>query len=433
MNIFFLSLGCDKNRVDSEKMLGLLEGAGFSFVSDESLAEIIVINTCCFIDAAKEESINAILEMAQYKECGKCRKLIVCGCLAERYKNEIKDELPEVDAIVGVNELPEIIKACSGDDALPREGKAAKRVLTTGGHYEFLKIAEGCSKRCSYCIIPYIRGPYRSFPMDSLTDEARSLAGAGVRELIVVAQETTLYGRDLYGKVMLPELLTELCRIDGLRWIRLLYAYPEDITKELLEVMAGEGKIVKYIDMPIQHASDRILKRMGRRTSRAELAGIISLAREMLPGVALRTSVITGFPGETEEDHEILLDFIREIRFDRLGAFTYSREENTPAASFKGQVPEEIKLRRYDEIMSLQEEISAENNLSLTGKEFEVFVEGYIPDENVYVGRTCMDSPDVDGYFYFESDYELMSGDFVLARALKAGEYDLYGEMIEKL
>ena len=447
MKIFFLSLGCDKNRVDSERMLGLLEAAGFSFAEDEADADIIVINTCCFIDAAKEESINAILEMAQYKETGHCRRLIVCGCLAERYKEEIGQELPEVDGIVGVNELPEIIKACA--DLPPQKDISVrdeegfgtdktdvsdiKRVVTTGGHYEFLKIAEGCNKRCTYCIIPYIRGPYKSFDMDFLLKEAQSLAASGVRELVVVAQETTVYGRDLYGKDMLPDLLEKLCRIEGLKWIRLLYAYPEDITEELLAVMAREDKIVKYIDMPIQHASDPILKKMGRRTTRAELISKINLARETVPGIAIRTSLITGFPGETEEDHEILLDFVKEMKFERLGTFMYSCEEGTPAASFPDQVPDEVKQERLDDIMSLQEEISAQRNAGLIGKEFEVFVEGYIPDEDIYIGRTYMDSPDVDGYFYFKSPYELMSGDFVKAKATDAGEYDLYGEMEEKL
>lgn len=438
MKVFFLSLGCDKNRVDSERMLGLLEGAGFSFAEDESEADVIVINTCCFIDAAKEESINSILEMAEYKKNGKCRKLIVCGCMAERYKEEIRKDLPEVDEIVGVKELPEIIKACSleGKEPEGRENenpKKAQRVITTGGHYEFLKIAEGCSKRCTYCIIPYLRGPYVSFKMEDLIEEAEILADGGVKELVLVAQETTLYGRDLYGRDMLCELLKKLCAIEGFRWIRLLYAYPEDISDELLEVIAGEEKIVKYIDMPIQHASDDILRRMGRKTDRASLVKLIEKTRKMIPGVALRTSLITGFPGETKKDHEILLDFVKEIRFDRLGTFTYSCEEGTPAASFKGQVSEKTKLKRRDEIMALQKTISEEKNKSLVGREMEVFVEGYIPEDDVYVGRTYMDSPDVDGYFYFEAPFELLSGDFVRALVTEAGPYDLFGKMIEKL
>ena len=436
MNVFFVSLGCDKNRVDSERMLGLLEGAGFSFACKENEADIIVINTCCFIDAAKEESIETILDMARYKEEGRCKKLIVCGCMAERYKEEIKEELPEVDEIVGVKELPEIIKACSGnapDDISVKDGPALKRVVTTGGHYEFLKIADGCDKRCTYCIIPYLRGPYRSYDMDMLLDEAQKLALSGVRELVVVAQETTLYGRDIYGKDMLPELLRRLCRIEGLIWIRLLYAYPEDITDELLDVMASEDKIVKYLDMPIQHASDKILKRMGRRTNRFELTRMIERVRKKVPGIALRTSVITGFPGESEEDFEELKDFVREIKFDRLGTFIYSCEEGTPAASFDGQINEDVKIRRREEIMLIAQEISKEKNLSLIGEDLEVFVEGYFPDDDIYAGRTRMDSPDVDSCFYFGSDLELMSGDLVLARVTDANEYDLFGVMLEKL
>ena len=438
MKVFFVSLGCDKNRVDSERMLGLLEGAGFSFASEESEADIIVINTCCFIDTAKEESIEAILEMARYKEEGSCVKLIVCGCMAERYKEEIKKELPEVDEIVGVGELSQIIKACAGgrEDAASsgyKKEEDIKRVVTTGGHYEFLKIADGCDKRCTYCIIPYLRGPYKSVDMESLVSEAESLAAGGVKELIVVAQETTLYGRDLYGKDMLPELLTRLCRIDGLRWIRLLYAYPEDITDELLCVMAKEEKIVKYIDMPIQHASDKILKRMGRRTNCAELRKIIGKARKIMPQIALRTSLITGFPGETDEDFRQLCSFVEEIKFDRLGTFIYSCEDKTPAASFAGQIPEEIKLERQEKIMSLQQEISRRKNLSLIGKTMEVFVEGYLPEDDIYVGRTYMDSPDVDSLFYFGSGYSLMSGDLVLAEVTDADEYDLFGVMTQKL
>ena len=434
MTVFFVSLGCDKNRVDSERMLGLLEGAGFSFACDESEADIIVINTCCFIDAAKEESIETILEMARYKKNGRCRKLIVCGCMAERYKEEIKKELPEVDEIVGVSALSEILNACADDEiSSPVKTENTKRVITTGGHYEFLKIAEGCDKRCTYCIIPYLRGPYRSEPLEELIREAQSLAEGGVKELVIVAQETTLYGRDLYGKDMLPELLRRLCAVDGLKWIRLLYAYPEDITDELLYVMAKEDKIVKYIDMPIQHASDKILKKMGRRTSQKELSDIIKRAREIIPDIALRTSLIVGFPGEDQRDFDILKDFVREIRFDRLGTFIYSCEDGTPAASFKGQIPEKVKRRRYEEIMLLAKEISREKNTARIGKTFEVFVEGYIPDEDIYAGRTYMDSPDVDSYFYFESGYGLMSGDIVLAKAERASEYDLFGTMIEKL
>lgn len=429
MNIFLVSLGCDKNRVDSEEMLGLLKASGFSFCNDEYEADIIVVNTCCFIDPAKEESIETILEMAAMKTEGKCKKLIVTGCMAERYKDEVMKEIPEVDAIVGVNELEKIITACDpgmSDNSVIEHD----RVITTPGHYEFLKIAEGCNKRCTYCIIPYIRGRYRSYPFEDLIKQAEYLASSGVRELILVAQETTIYGRDLYGHDRLPELLRELCRIDGIRWIRVLYTYPEDITDELLEVMAVEDKILKYIDMPIQHSSDRILRKMGRRTSHDDLIRIIKNVREKIPGVALRTSLITGFPGETEDDHRELMEFVRETGFDRLGVFAYSQEEGTPAASFEDQVPQEIKEKRRDEIMLIQESISEDKLRSCTDKTFEVMIEGYLPDDDVYVGRTYMDAPDVDGLFYVKAYRELMSGDIVDAVCTGSSQYDLFGEMI---
>ncbi|MBE6016894.1 MAG: 30S ribosomal protein S12 methylthiotransferase RimO [Lachnospiraceae bacterium] len=428
MKIFLVSLGCDKNRVDSEEMLGLLAASGFSFCNDEHDADIIVVNTCCFIDPAKEESIETILEMAAMKQEGRCRKLIVTGCMAERYRDEIKKELPEVDAVIGVNELEKIISACDPEE---KEVPAHERVITTPGHYEFLKIAEGCNKRCTYCIIPYIRGAYRSFPFEQLVSEAKYLASQGVKELILVAQETTIYGKDLYGHDRLPELLKELCRIEGIRWIRVLYTYPEDITDELLDVMASEDKILKYIDMPIQHSADRILKRMGRRTSHDDLVNIISNVRNKIPDVALRTSLISGFPGETEEDHRELMEFVKEIRFDRLGVFSYSQEEGTPAARFEDQVPQEVRDRRRDEIMSLQEKISAENLSSCEGNVYEVMIEGFLPDDEVYVGRTYMDAPDVDGFFYVSAERSLMTGDIIKAVCTGSSQYDLYGEMIQ--
>lgn len=428
MNIFFVSLGCDKNRVDSEEMLGLLAASGFSFCNDEHDADIIVVNTCCFIDPAKEESIEAILEMARMKQEGKCKRLIVTGCLAERYRSEIIGEIPEIDDIVGVSELEKIITACRPDEEQPVPS-GTQRVITTAGHYEFLKIAEGCSKRCTYCIIPYVRGNYRSFPMEELISEAEYLAANGVKELIIVAQETTIYGQDLYGYDALPQLLTNLCRIEGIRWIRLLYAYPEDITDELLDVMAKEDKIVKYIDMPIQHSSDRILKRMGRRTSHDDLISIIRKVREVLPGVTLRTSLISGFPGESEEDHQELMDFVKEIGFDRLGVFSYSQEEGTPAAKFTDQIPEDIRDERREQIMQLQEKISEEKLKDNLGRDFEVIIEGYLPDDDVYVGRTYMDAPDVDGFFYVRSDRQLMTGDIVNALCAGSSQYDLYGDL----
>lgn len=439
MKLLFISLGCDKNLVDSEMMMGLLHDRGYEFTDNEEEADIIVINTCGFINDAKEESINTILEMAKYKE-NNLKALIVAGCLVERYKNEILQELPEIDAIVGTtafdkicdvvddvladkkhNELESINKMCRPD---------VKRIITTGGYYSYLKIAEGCDKHCTYCSIPMIRGVYRSVPMDELVKEAEYLADNGVKELIIVAQEITVYGKDLYGEKKLPELLHRLCKIPGIQWIRLLYCYPEEITDELIETIRTEKKICHYIDMPIQHASDKILKAMGRRTNNAELRNIISKLRKEIPDICLRTTLITGFPGETEEDHQILLDFIDEMEFDRLGVFTYSPEEDTKAASLDNQVDEEVKLCRKDEIMELQQEISMDKSERLVGKEIEVIIEGKASDEDVYVGRSYMDAPSVDGYVFINSEEELMSGDFAKVRIVKAMEYDLIGDLI---
>lgn len=439
MKLLFISLGCDKNLVDSEMMMGLLHDRGYEFTDNEEEADIIVINTCGFINDAKEESINTILEMAKYKE-NNLKALIVAGCLVERYKNEILQELPEIDAIVGTtafdkicdvvddvladkkhNELESINKMCRPD---------VKRIITTGGYYSYLKIAEGCDKHCTYCSIPMIRGAYRSVPMDELVKEAEYLADNGVKELIIVAQEITVYGKDLYGEKKLPELLHRLCKIPGIQWIRLLYCYPEEITDELIETIRTEKKICHYIDMPIQHASDKILKAMGRRTNNAELRNIISKLRKEIHDICLRTTLITGFPGETEEDHQILLDFIDEMEFDRLGVFTYSPEEDTKAASLDNQVDEEVKLCRKDEIMELQQEISMDKSERLVGKEIEVIIEGKASDEDVYVGRSYMDAPSVDGYVFINSEEELMSGDFAKVRIVKAMEYDLIGDLI---
>lgn len=439
MKLLFISLGCDKNLVDSEVMMGLLHDRGYEFTDNEEEADIIVINTCGFINDAKEESINTILEMAKYKE-NNLKALIVAGCLVERYKNEILQELPEIDAIVGTtafdkicdvvddvladkkhNELESINKMCRPD---------VNRIITTGGYYSYLKIAEGCDKHCTYCSIPMIRGAYRSVPMDELVKEAEYLADNGVKELIIVAQEITVYGKDLYGEKKLPELLHRLCKIPGIQWIRLLYCYPEEITDELIETIRTEKKICHYIDMPIQHASDKILKAMGRRTNNAELRNIISKLRKEIPDICLRTTLITGFPGETEEDHQILLDFIDEMEFDRLGVFTYSPEEDTKAASLDNQVDEEVKLCRKDEIMELQQEISMDKSERLVGKEIEVIIEGKASDEDVYVGRSYMDAPSVDGYVFINSEEELMSGDFAKVRIVKAMEYDLIGDLI---
>ena len=440
MKLLCISLGCDKNLVDTEMMLGLLNRDGYTFTDDEYEADVIVINTCCFIGDAKEESVNTILEMAQRKIDGNCKALIVTGCLAQRYKQEIIDEIPEVDGILGTSTYDEISnvlkKALGGEgsvscfhelDLLPQT--ETDRILTTGGHYAFLKIAEGCDKHCTYCIIPTLRGNYRSVPMENLIKEAEKLADKGVKELILVAQETTLYGVDLYGKKSLPELLKKLCQISGIQWIRIQYCYPEEITDELIEVMKEESKICRYLDMPIQHASDRILKRMGRRTSKEQLKDIINKLRSEIPDIALRTTLISGFPGETEEDHEELMEFVDEMEFERLGVFAYSAEEDTPAAEFPDQVPQEIKEDRRDAIMELQQEISLDLSQSMVGKTLEVMIEGKVANENAYVARTYMDGPGVDGMIFVQTGEELMSGDFAKIRVTGAMEYDLIGEL----
>ncbi|MCI9306459.1 MAG: 30S ribosomal protein S12 methylthiotransferase RimO [Lachnospiraceae bacterium] len=440
MKLLFISLGCDKNLVDSEQMLGLLEKEGHTFTNDETEAEAIIINTCCFINDAKEESINTILEMAEHRKSGACKALIVTGCLAQRYHQEIQKEIPEVDAILGTtayDALPEILKnTLNGQKAQKLEplDRLIKpqtfRQLTTGGHYAHLKIAEGCNKHCTYCIIPRIRGPYRSIPMEALLEEASRLASQGVKELILVAQETTLYGLDLYGEKRLPALLRELCKIKSLRWIRVQYCYPEEITKELIEVFKEEPKLCHYLDLPIQHASDSILKRMGRKTTRADLEQMIADLREAIPDICLRTTLITGFPGETQQDHEELLSFIDACEFDRLGVFTYSQEEDTPAALMPDQIPEEVKKDRQAELMELQQEIAFEKAEAMTGRELEVLIEGRVSDENAYVGRTYRDAPDVDGYIFINTEETLVSGDFAKVRVTGAYEYDLIGELI---
>lgn len=441
MKILFISLGCDKNLVDSEEMLGMLRKEHFEFTDDETEADIIVINTCCFINDAKEESIETILQMAEYRKNGVCKALIVTGCLAQRYKDEIIKEIPEVDAVLGTSSYDSIVDAVktaleggryelySSLDKLIVEEK--DRVLTTGGYFAYLKIAEGCNKSCSYCIIPKIRGRYRSVPMEELISSAEQLVRGGAKELILVAQETTLYGVDLYGKKMLPELLKKLCEISGLVWIRLLYCYPEEITDELIEVIKSESKICKYIDMPIQHANDRILKLMGRRTDKEELTEKISKIRKEIPEIVIRTTLISGFPTETEEEHEELLDFVDEMEFDRLGVFTYSPEENTKAAEMQGQIPEEIKEKRRNEVMELQQDIVFEKGEAMIGKKVPVMIEGKLVDENVYIGRTYMDAPGVDGNIFVVTDEELLTGDFVKVLITGSKDYDLIGEIAD--
>ena len=440
MNLLFISLGCDKNLVDSEVMLGLLAKEGYQMVDDEQEADVIVINTCCFIHDAKEESIQTLLEMAQYKEEGRLKALIVTGCLAQRYQQEILDEIPEVDAVLGTTAYTEIARAI--EEALEGKGKVTTedlnalpltdphRIVTTGGHYAYLKIAEGCGKHCTYCIIPKLRGDYRSVPMERLIAEAKDLAEQGVRELILVAQETTLYGKDLYGEKSLYRLLKELCRIDGIRWIRILYCYPEEIDDPLIQVIKEEKKICHYLDLPIQHASDEVLRRMGRRTSKEQLKAVIGKLREEIPDICLRTTLITGFPGETKEQHEELMEFVDEMEFDRLGVFTYSPEEDTPAAEMPDQIPEEIKEERQAELMELQQDIAFDAAENMIGKEVLVMIEGKVADENAYVGRTYKDAPGVDGLIFINTEEELMSGDFAKVKVTGALEYDLIGELL---
>lgn len=439
MKILFISLGCDKNLADSEEMLGLLTGNGHEIVDSEEEADAIVINTCCFIHDAKEESVNTILEMAEYKKTGTCKILIVTGCMAQRYKEEITEEIPEVDAVLGTTSYGDIVKALNEAEAghvvqefkdinaLPED--SGRRVITTGGHFGYLKIAEGCDKHCTYCIIPSLRGKFRSVPEERLLKQAEYMASQGVRELILVAQETTVYGTDLYGKKTLHILLKKLCQIKGIRWIRVLYCYPEEIYDELIQVMKEEKKICHYLDLPIQHASDRILKRMGRRTSKAQLVGIITKLRREIPDIVLRTSLITGFPGETEEDHQELMEFVDEMEFDRLGVFTYSPEEGTPAETMEGQVPEELKEERRDEIMELQQEISLEKGNDRIGQELLVMIEGKVSGESAYIGRTYGDAPKVDGYMFVQTGELLVTGDFAKVKVTGAMEYDLIGEL----
>lgn len=439
MKIMFISLGCDKNLVDTEMMLGMLAEKGYQFTDDEQEAEIVVVNTCCFIGDAKEESINTLIEIGRLKETANVKMLIAAGCLAQRYRKEIREQIPEVDVIIGTMAIDKIVEAVEeyqtkqyttfveDIDRTPVSGK--KRVVTTGGHYAYMKIAEGCDKRCSYCIIPKVRGSYRSIPMDTLLKEAATLVEQGVKELILVAQETTLYGTDLYGKKSLPELLRKLSEIRGLYWIRILYCYPEEITEELIDTIAELPKVCHYLDIPIQHASDTILKRMGRRTNQQQLKDKIAMIRSKIPDICLRTTLITGFPGESQEDHEQSMAFVDEMEFDRLGVFTYSAEEDTPAAGFPDQIEEEVKKDRQADIMELQQEIAFEKAEGMTGQDVLVMIEGKVADENAYVGRTYKDAPNVDGLVFVNTDRELMTGDFVPVHITGSYEYDLIGEI----
>ena len=439
IQILFVSLGCDKNLVDSEVMLGLLSEKGYAITNEENEADVVVINTCCFIHDAKEESIETIIEMGKLKKTGKLKALIVTGCLAQRYKDEIWKELPEVDAILGTMSTESIVDAVEKvlvgkqfekfDDINHLAPSHTKRVITSGTYMGYLKIAEGCDKHCTYCIIPKVRGNYRSVPMEDLIRQAEYLVKNGITEICLVAQETTLYGIDIYGKKKLPELLHRLSEIEDLEWIRLLYCYPEEITDELIVEIRDNPKVCHYIDMPIQHSEDRILKRMGRKTTKDEIIKTISHIREMIPDIILRTSLITGFPGETIEDHEAMLSFIDEIEFNRLGVFTYSPEEDTPAAGYDHQISEETKEQWKDEIMALQQEVSYDLNAELLGRHMRVIVEGFLYKENMYMCRSYMDAPGIDGCVFVASEEELLSGDFVDVVITEYNEYDLIGEI----
>ena len=443
MKVFLVSLGCDKNLVDSEHISGILQASGYTFTDDESEADIIIINSCCFINDAKEESINTIFEMAKYKN-DRCKALVLAGCLAQRYHEEIKDEIPEIDICIGTTAFDDIAKTLDEyfknkqkivdlEDINCPAGFKAPREISTFGGYGYLKIAEGCDKQCTYCIIPKVRGDFRSVPMENVLEEAKQMASLGIKEINLIAQVTTMYGTDLYGKKSLHTLIHELSKIDGIKWIRILYCYPEDIYDELIEEIKTNEKVCHYLDLPIQHASDRILKLMGRQTTQDEIKSKIDALRKAVPDIVLRTTLIAGFPGESDKDHKEVLDFVEDTKFDRLGVFTYSQEEGTPAASMDDQIDEDVKVRRRNEIMELQQEIVFDKNESLVGEEFEAIIEGKIPMENAYIGRTYMDAPGVDSNIFVVTDEELMSGDFVKVSVTGANDYDLIGDMTERL
>ena len=443
MKVFLVSLGCDKNLVDSEHISGILQASGYTFTDDESEADVIIINSCCFINDAKEESINTIFEMAKYKN-DRCKALVLAGCLAQRNHDEIKDEIPEIDICIGTTAFDDIAKTLDEyfkdkrkivdlEDINCPAGFKAPREISTFGGYGYLKIAEGCDKHCTYCIIPKVRGDFRSVPIENVLEEAKQMASLGIKEINLIAQETTMYGTDLYGKKSLHILIHELSKIDGIKWIRILYCYPEDIYDELIEEIKNNEKVCHYLDLPIQHASDRILKLMGRQTTQAEIKSKIDALRKAVPDIVLRTTLISGFPGEAQEDHKEVLAFVEDIKFDRLGVFTYSQEEGTPAADMDNQIDEDIKVQRRNEIMELQQEIVFDKNESLVGEEFEAIIEGKIPMENAYIGRTYMDAPGVDSNIFVVTDEELMSGDFVKVSVTGANDYDLIGDLTERL
>jgi ribosomal protein S12 methylthiotransferase len=428
-----VSLGCSKNLVDTENMLGIIKKGGCEIIIDEADADVIIINTCCFIDDAKQESIDAILEAARQKEEGNCKTLIVTGCLAQRYKDEVIKEMPEVDYVIGVGHISDILSAISGTGQSvmcekPYSHPISERIYQTPEYSAYLKIADGCDNRCTYCIIPYIRGGFNSLPIEVLVKEARQLATRGAKELTLIAQDTTSYGIDLYPQPKLVPLLKELCTIDGIEWIRLHYCYPERITDELIDTVASEEKICKYFDIPIQHCNDDILRKMGRKTSKAHIEDIISKIRSKIPGVTLRTTLITGFPTETDEQYLEMLEFIERIKFERLGIFTYSREEGTPAAKMKGQLDEEIKLRRLEMLMLCQANIAQELSEGKIGSKIKVLTEGYDALIKQYYGRSEADSADIDGKVFFTSNKAARQGTFAEVKINKAMDYDLFGK-----
>lgn len=441
-----VSLGCDKNLCDSEAMLGLLRDNKFNITNDESEADIVIVNTCAFIRDAMEESINTLLEMAQLKK-QRLKYLVAAGCLAQRYKDEIFKEIPEVDACIGTTSFDKIVPVINDlihKASLDNEDKVSvfddinklavvntNKVITSGTFYGYLKIAEGCDKHCTYCIIPKLRGGYRSVPIEKLIGEAKYMASMGIKELILVAQETTCYGKDIYGEKSLPKLVHELAKVEGIEWIRLLYCYPEEIDDNIIDMFVNEDKLCNYIDMPIQHSEDEILKRMGRKTDRTSIINVINKLRENVPDISIRTTLISGFPGETEELHNSLMEFVDEIEFDRLGVFSYSREEGTPAASFENQVDEDIANSWRDEVMELQQEVSQDINNKMIGSIIKVVVDGYSPEQDVYVGRSYKDAPGIDNFVFFECEHELMSGEFVDVQIKEAGPYDLIGGIVE--
>ena len=452
MNVGFVSLGCSKNLVDTEMMIGIFKNNNFNIVNDPAEADVIVINTCGFIESAKQEAINTILEMAEYKKTGKCKILVATGCLVQRYKEELEKAMPEVDIFLKYSDyaeekgksaeifakvLEEIYNEKTGNKADVKEKikntemDFMNRVVTTGENYAYVRIAEGCDNRCTYCAIPYIRGKYVSRKMEEIEEETRKIVESGRREIILIAQDTSKYGIDIYGQPMLAELLQRLCKIENLKWIRFLYTYPEDITDELIKVVKENEKICKYFDIPIQHISDTVLKRMNRKCTGQSIKNTISKLRKEIPDVVIRTTLMVGFPGETQEDFEKLYEFVKETKFDKLGAFTYSKEDGTPASRLKEQIHPMTKKSRYNKIMKLQQEISKENEKKNIGRELEILIEGITPDKKYYVGRSYMDVPDIDGVAYVKNtSNEDLIGKYIKAKVVEVKDYDLI--LVEK-